>query len=155
MRYDPPFRKGNGLIPTLIALAILAVLPLVFTDTYTRHILILAFVYAIVASNWDLSLGYGGLFNFAHVALFAVGVYTYGILAKTLGVSPWLAVAAGGVTAMILAAMIALPVLRLSGIYVILVTIAFSQLVYQIVISQSDITGGTSGMVTLPALDIA
>lgn len=153
MRYDPPFRKSNGLIPTVIALAILAVLPFVFTDSYSRHILILAFVFAIVASNWDLSLGFGGLFNFAHVALFAVGIYTYGILAKTLGVSPWLAIPAGGVTAMALAGLIALPVLRLSGIYVILVTIAFSQLVYQIIISQSDITGGTSGMVTLPALE--
>ena len=153
MRYDPPFRKSNGLIPTVIALAVLAVLPFVFTDSYSRHILILAFVFAIVASNWDLSLGFGGLFNFAHVALFAVGIYTYGILAKTLGVSPWLAIPAGGVTAMALAGLIALPVLRLSGIYIILVTIAFSQLVYQIIISQSDITGGTSGMVTLPALE--
>ena len=154
MRYDPPFRKTTGLIPTLIALVVLAALPLVFTDSYSRHILILAFVFAIVASNWDLSLGYGGLFNFAHVALFAIGVYTYGILAKTLDVSPWLAMPAGGLVAMVVAALIALPVLRLSGIYVILVTIAFSQLIYQIVISQSDFTGGTSGMVLLPALDI-
>jgi hypothetical protein len=40
-------------------------LPFVFTDTYSRHVLIMIFAYAIVASNWDLSLGYGGVFNFA------------------------------------------------------------------------------------------
>jgi len=154
VRYDPPFPKSNGFRPTLIALAVLAVLPFIFTDSYSRHILILAFVFAIVAASWDLSLGFGGLFNFAHVALFAVGVYTYGILAKTLGVSPWIAMPAGGITAMALAGLIALPVLRLSGIYVILVTIAFSQLIYQVIISQSDITGGTSGMVTLPSLEL-
>lgn len=154
MRYDPPFHRGNGLIPVLIALAALAVFPLIVTDSYSRHLLILAFVFAVVASNWDLSLGYGGLFNFAHVALFAIGVYTYGIAAKTLGLSPWLAMPLGGLVAMIVAAAIALPVLRLDGIYVILVTLAFSQLLYQVVISQSDITGGTSGMVTLPALKL-
>ncbi len=55
---------------------------------------------------------------------------------------------------MAVAALLALPVLRLDGIYVILVTIAFSQLIYQIIISQSSVTGGTSGIVTLPPLAI-
>jgi ABC-type branched-subunit amino acid transport system permease subunit/pimeloyl-ACP methyl ester carboxylesterase len=155
MRYDPPFRKSTGFVPALVALAVLALFPFVFTDTYSRHLMILVFVYAIVAASWDLSLGFGGLVNFAHVALFVVGIYTYGILSKTLGVDPWLAIPAGGLVAMIFAAAIALPVLRLDGIYVILVTIAFSQLIYQIVISQSDITGGTSGMVLLPTLKLA
>jgi ABC-type branched-subunit amino acid transport system permease subunit/pimeloyl-ACP methyl ester carboxylesterase len=154
VRYDPPFHKSNGLLPVLLGLALLAVLPAFVTDIYFRHVLILSFVFAVVASSWDLSLGYGGLFNFAHVALFAVGIYTYGILTKTLGVSPWLALPAGGLAAMLLAVAIALPVLRLSGIYVILVTLAFSQLLYQIVISQSNVTGGTSGMVTLPPLQV-
>jgi ABC-type branched-subunit amino acid transport system permease subunit len=154
MRYDPPFHKSNGLVPALVALALLMVLPLVFEASYIRHLLILTFVFGIVAASWDLSLGFAGLFNFAHVALFAVGIYTYAILSKTLGLDPWLAILAAGPVVMVVAALVALPVLRLDGIYVILVTIAFSQLVYQIIISQSSITGGTSGMVTLPALQI-
>jgi len=155
MRYDPPFQRSSGLIPALVAIAALLVFPWIFTDTYSRHLLILVFVYAMVASSWDLSLGYGGLVNFAHVALFAVGLYSYGILAKTLGVSPWLAIPAAGLVAMLVAAIIAVPILRLDGIYVILVTLAFSQLIYQVVISQSDVTGGTIGMVTLPSLKLA
>ena len=155
MRYDPPFHKSNGLIPGLLALVVLLVLPLVFEASYIRHLLILTFVFGIVAASWDLSLGFAGLFNFAHVALFAVGIYTYAILSKTLGLDPWLAMLAAGPVVMVVAAVIALPVLRLDGIYVILVTIAFSQLIYQIIISQSLVTGGTSGMVTLPALEVA
>ncbi|WP_282610163.1 alpha/beta fold hydrolase [Pelagibius sp. Alg239-R121] len=154
MRYDPPFHRSNGLTPAIAAIVVLAVFPLIFEASYLRHLMILAFVFAVVAASWDLSLGYGGLFNFAHVALFAVGIYTYGILAKTFGLNPWLAVLAAGPVAMIFAAAVALPVLRLDGIYVILVTIAFSQLIYQIIISQSQITGGTSGMVTLPPLSV-
>jgi ABC-type branched-subunit amino acid transport system permease subunit/pimeloyl-ACP methyl ester carboxylesterase len=154
MRYDPPFHKTNGLIPALVVLVGLIILPWIFDASYSRHLMILVFVFAIVAASWDLSLGYGGLINFAHVALFAIGIYTYAILAKTLGVNPYLAILAAGPVAVIMAVIISLPVLRLDGIYVILVTLAFSQLIYQIIISQPSITGGTSGMVTLPALSI-
>lgn len=153
MRYDPPFRRGAGLLPVLVAACALSAFPLLSSDLYARHILILAFVFGIVASSWDLSLGFGGLFNFAHVALFAVGIYAYGLAAKTLGLSPWLALALSGVAAGLIAAAITLPILRLSGIYIILVTIAASQVLYQVIISQSDITGGTSGMVSIPGLE--
>lgn len=152
MRYDPPFHRSTGLWPALTAFAALAVFPLVNDDNYLQHLMVLVMVYAIVAASWDLSLGWGGLFNFAHVALFATGLYAYGILSKTLGVSPWLAIPLGGVAAMAVAALMTAPVLRLDGIYVILVTLAVSQLLFQIVISQSDVTGGASGMVTLPSL---
>lgn len=154
MRYDPPFHRSNGLIPALLCILALALVPLVFDGSYLRHLLVLSMVFAIVAASWDLSFGFGGLLNFAHVALFAVGIYTYGILAKTYGINPWLAIALAGPVAMIFASVMVLPVLRLDGIYVILVTIAFSQIIYQGVISQSDITGGTSGMVTLPMLEL-
>lgn len=152
MRYDPPLHRTQGLLPLLLAFGALLAFPFVFDATYFRHVMILAFVFAIVATSWDLSLGFGGLFNFAHVALFAVGIYTYAILAKTLDLSPWLAILAGGGTAALVALLISLPVLRLDGVYVILVTIAFGQLIYLVVVSWSDVTGGTSGMVSLPTL---
>lgn len=154
MRYDPPFHLTNGLIPALVVFAGLALFPVAIDIPYVRHLLIFAFVFAIVATSWDLSFGYGGLLNFAHVAMFAVGIYAYGILAKSLGVNPWIAILLAGPVAALVASVMVLPVLRLDGIYVILVTIAFSQILYQIIISQSHITGGTAGMVTLPMLSI-
>jgi ABC-type branched-subunit amino acid transport system permease subunit/pimeloyl-ACP methyl ester carboxylesterase len=154
MRYDPPFHRTNGLRPVLLLLGVLIVAPLVVTDSYIRHLLILSFIYAVVAASWDLSLGFGGLFNFAHGALFAVGLYAFAISAKFLGLSPWLAILAGGAAAVVIAAAISLPVLRLDGIYVILVTIAVAELLYQVTVSQSQWTGGTSGIVTLPSLKI-
>ena len=138
----------------LAALGLLAVLPIFVTDSYTRHLFILAFVYAVVASNWDLSLGYAGLFNFGHLTFFAVGVYTAAVAAKTWGVDPWLAIPMGGVTAAITALIVSLPVARLKGIYVVLVTFGFSQLLLQLILSQSQITGGAGGMVRIPGLAI-
>ncbi len=139
----------------LLAFLVMALLPLAVTDSYSRHILIMAFIYAIVASNWDLSLGYGGVFNFGHLALFGIGVYAYGLLTKFAGADPWLALAASGVIATFAAVLVTMPILRLKGIYIILVTFGFAQLVMQLVLSQSAITGGTQGMVRIETLYIA
>lgn len=145
--------SGKALVLILAVAAALA-LPLVVQESYWRHLFIIAFIYAIVASNWDLSLGYAGVFNFGHIAFFGIGVYVTGLAAKLLGIDPWLAMALGGVAASAAGAVVALPVLRLKGIYVILVTFAFSQLVLQLVLSQSDITGGTQGLVRIPTISV-
>ena len=154
MRYDPPFHRTNGLRPAIVLMAIALAAPLFVQDAYIRHLLILALVFGVVASNWDLSLGFGGMMNFAHGSFFAVGLYSYALATKFLGISPWAALVLGGAAAVLLAGLIALPVLRLDGIYVILVTIAVSQLLYQITVSQSEWTGGTSGIVSLPGLKL-
>ncbi|WP_170991559.1 branched-chain amino acid ABC transporter permease [Bradyrhizobium elkanii] len=126
--------------------------PIFVQDSYLRHLFIISFVYGIVAASWDLSLGYAGIFNFAHVAFFGVGVYATGLTAKLLGIDPWVAMLIGGFAASAAAAIVALPVVRLQGVYVVLVTFAFSQLVMQLVINQSNLTGGTQGMVRVPTI---
>ena len=145
---------AHDLVGILAGIAVLAVLPGFIHDAYLRHLLIMVFVYGVVASSWDLSLGYGGIFNFGHLALFGVGLYTYGMATKLLGVDPWIALLAGGVMASVAAAIIAVPILRLKGIYIVLVSFAFSQLILQLIISESDYTGGNSGLVRIPLLAI-
>ena len=143
--------KALGLA-ALVALGL--VVALVVEDTYIRHLFIISFIYAVVAASWDLSLGYAGIFNFGHVAFFGIGVYATGLTAKLLGLDPWLAMLVGGVAASAAAALVALPVVRLQGVYVVLVTFAFSQLVLQVVISQSVVTGGTQGLVRVPTIEL-
>ena len=74
MKYAPPFHRTNGFLSVMLILAALVVLPFLLTDTYFRHTLILVFIYAVLASNWDVSLGLGGVVNFAHMAFFAIGL---------------------------------------------------------------------------------
>ncbi|MEJ8572997.1 branched-chain amino acid ABC transporter permease [Microbaculum marinum] len=148
--FGSPVKLAAIAVLLVVALAV----PLVVEDTYVRHLFIIAFIYAIVAASWDLSLGYAGIFNFGHVAFFGIGVYATGLSAKLLGVDPWLAMVIGGLGASVAAALIALPVVRLQGVYVVLVTFAFSQLVLQVVISQSEVTGGTQGLVRVPTIEL-
>ncbi|WP_395446563.1 branched-chain amino acid ABC transporter permease (plasmid) [Aminobacter sp. UC22_36] len=145
--------SGNRALVIAATLAVAVLMPFFVQDTYWRHLFIIAFIYAMVASNWDLSLGYAGIFNFGHVAFFGVGVYAAALSTKFLGADPWIAIFLGGLAASLAGALVALPVIRLKGIYVVLVTFAFGQLVLQLVLSQSEITGGTQGIVRIPALE--
>ncbi len=146
--------SGRASILKAALFAGLLVLPLVSGDSYLRHISIVAILYAVLVSSWNLTLGYAGVFNFGHMAFFALGAYATGILTNTLGFSPWLGLPASILVAVLASIVVCLPVLRLKGIYVVLVTFAFGQLCYQVVLNQRDITGGTFGIVSIPPLTI-
>ena len=137
-----------------IGVVVLAILPWVISSDYIVHLLVVAMMYAVVASNWDLSLGYAGIFNFAHIALFAVGAYAAGVLSKAFGLSPWICIPAGALASCLAAAVVALPVLRVKGIYVCLVTFAFGQLCLHLVLTASEYTGGSHGLVMIPAITL-
>ena len=133
-------------------LLVLAAVPALVQDSYGRHLMVMIFIYGLLAASWDLTLGYAGIFNFGHLALFGVGLYTYGALTTVAHLNPWLAFLAAGAAAGVAAVLVSVPILRLKGIYIVLVTFGFSQLVMSIIISQSKITGGTLGMVRIPML---
>lgn len=133
---------------------VLFLLPLVSGDSYVRHISIIAIMYAVLVSSWNISLGFGGVFNFAHMAFFAIGAYSAGILTKTLGISAWWGMPIGIAASVAASILVCLPVLRLKGIYVILVTFAFAQLCLQIVLNQREWTGGNFGLVSIPSPSI-
>jgi|TARA_B110000259_G_C14003529_1_gene397129 branched-chain amino acid transport system permease protein len=129
--------------------------PQIFTSGVTQNLAILALLFAVVASNWDLTLGYAGIFNFAHVAFFGIGAYTSAIVTIHLGVPIWLDLVCAVAVVAVLSAITAFLALRLRGIYVALVTFAFVQLCVALIISQKSITGGAVGLVGVPDLQIA
>lgn len=147
-----PATWSRGLVVVGVLLLGLAAAPLFRVSNYVEHVIIIACIWAIVAASWDLSLGYGGIFNFAHIAFFGLGVYVYAVGAKVLGLPSLAALPLAGLMAALIAAVITLPVLRLKGIYIILATFAFSQLILQLILSQNQVTGGAQGMVLLPTL---
>jgi len=105
-----------------------------------------------VVTSWIFIAGYFGMFSFAHAALYGIGAYAAVLLAGEMGIHPIIAVLLGGVVAGILSIPIALPVLRLSGAYVGMVTLAFAEIVYRLVIVFREVTGGPTGYTGFPSL---
>jgi len=145
--------KGKHL-PLLVSLGVLVIFPFVNPSSYMQHLVILAMLYGVLASSWDLSMGYAGIFNFGHMALFALGGYAAGVSSLHFGLSPWLGILFGALASVLGAVLVSLPVLRVKGIYVCLVTFAFGQLCLHLILGQSKYTGGSNGLVMIPPISM-
>jgi len=106
-----------------------------------RRIMILA----IAAVSLNLILGYGGLVSFGHAAYLGIGAYAVGILAFYGVTNGWLQFATAIVASALVAAAIGSISIRTSGIYFIMITLAFTQMLYYLGISIAEF-GGDDGM---------
>lgn len=136
------------------AIAVAGVAPQVVTSSVAQNLAILSLLYAVVASNWDLTLGYAGIFNFAHVAFFGLGAYVAAVSTVQFGVPVWWDLALAALLVAAVGGVVAALALRLRGIYVALVTFALTQLCVALINSQKDLTGGPVGLVGIPDLQI-
>ncbi len=130
----------------LMVLSLLA-LPLFIKNAYIMHLVIMTCVWGVVVNNWNLTLGYGGMFHIAQISLFAVGGYMSGIFINELMISPWLGLLVGGIFAALVSLIIGLPALRVKGIYLILLTYAFHYGIKELTDHFREITGGSMGLV--------
>lgn len=115
------------------------------------HIMILFFIWSSVASNWNLLMGVAGISSLGNIGFMAVGGYASGILAKQFGWSPWGCMFLGGLTSMgIVTLLVGLPALRLSGIYVALLSLIFADSLPTILTQTRAVTGGAMGLHNIP-----
>ena len=139
----------------LAAVAALAVAGPLVGDSYFLHILVLCFIWVIVASAWDLVMGYAGIFNFGQLALFAVGAYASAMLSIHAGLTPVLSLLAAMAVTGLVGLLIALPCLRLRGEYVALFTFAVHLALPTLLEKGRAVgTGGASGLLGIPPISV-
>jgi branched-chain amino acid transport system permease protein len=132
---------------------VLLAIPLAFPNPYLLDTLILGLMYGILAASWDLLGGYTGQLSFGHAGFLALGAYCSAILTQRLGLSPWLGLPAGGLFTALVGTLIGIPVLRLRGQYLAIVTLGFSEVIRLIAQNWVSLTGGPYGIheyVTFP-----
>ena len=117
---------------------------------YQLSIVTGAFFYAILASSWSLLAGTAGQFSFAHMALVGIGAYTSGLLGRDLGASPLEGILAGTFLAGVSGLIIGILCLRLRRAYLALFTIAFSEIVRLILLTEFQYTEGSNGLQLAP-----
>ena len=127
----------------LLAGALLA--PLV-VGPYWTHVGAIAWYYALLAASWALLAGYAGQFSFAHVAFAALGGYASALFVSRLGLPLPVAIVASLLLAMAMGALIAALVLRLSGPYLALFTLAISEIFQLALVAEEEVTRGMLGL---------
>ena len=108
-----------------------------------------AMCFALFASAFNLLLGYGGLMSLGHAAYFGMGAYVTAWTAKRLGLTPELAVLAGGVVGGLLGVVFGWISIRRQGLYFSMITLALAQMVYFFCL-QVPFTGGEDGIQQVP-----
>ena len=119
----------------------------------TLRTMIFACYLAIFAISWDILSGRTGYISFGHPFLIGIGAYTTAILSKRFDLPVELTIPIAVIVTMIGGLIVLMPALRIKGSYFALVTLAFMELMYQLVqVIRPDLTGGTRGMSGLQTL---
>jgi branched-chain amino acid transport system permease protein len=128
------------------SLLIAATLPLV-GGAYLTKVAIEVLCFALAAFSLNFLVGVGGIVSFGHAAYFGIGAYAAGLLTTRLGLSMEGALVAAPIAAGLGAALFGFFIVRLSGIYLAMLTLAFAQITYAVAFQWVDVTGGDNGVV--------
>lgn len=133
-------------LPSFLGLILLLVVA-PFGGDYLLGIVSEILIFAIFAMSLNLLVGYTGLLSFGHSAFFGVATYVAIGLGVHLGISGWLGAVAGVIASTALAAFIGLFCIRVKGIPFLMLTMAFSQLLFATALKWRSVTGGTDGLI--------
>ena len=111
---------------------------------------ILILTYVMLGWGLNIVVGLAGLLDLGYVAFYAVGAYSYALLATTFGLSFWICLPLAGILAALWGIILGFPVLRLRGDYLAIVTLAFGEIIRLVLINWTDFSGGAAGISSIP-----
>jgi branched-chain amino acid transport system permease protein len=132
-----------------VLLAIGLLLPLL-SDRNLVDRATLVLIYVMLGTGLSIVVGLAGLLDLGYVAFYAVGAYSYAILALTFGLSFWICLPLAGLFAASFGLLLGFPVLRLRGDYLAIVTLGFGEIIRIFLINWQSLTGGPDGIVGIP-----
>jgi branched-chain amino acid transport system permease protein len=141
--------SGRLLAPALLALALL--LPfLPGIGRYELDLGIVVLTYVMLGWGLNIVVGLAGLLDLGYVAFYAVGAYSYALLAQNFGFSFWIGLPLAGIMAAFWGVLLGFPVLRLRGDYLAIVTLAFGEIIRIVLVNWVSLTGGPNGISGIP-----
>lgn len=146
-------RHNTGL--TVIFLTgLLMLTPLAVRNPFHLGILNLIGLNVIVVLGLNLFIGYAGQISLGHAAFYGLGAYGSAVLTATWNFPPWPAMFITAVSMGVIALIIGVPTLRLSGHYLAMATLGFNYVVHSLFVQWDTVTGGPDGMAGVPPLSI-
>ncbi|WP_104081484.1 branched-chain amino acid ABC transporter permease [Cryobacterium sp. Y11] len=134
------------LIPLTVVIVCFSLVPLVTDNNFFQNLVITVLIFATFATAWNIVGGLTGLFSLGHGALFAIGAYGAVLLNRQVEIPVLLAIPLAGLGAVLVALLLGLISLRLSGHYFALATLAFGAIGVVLLSNFSAVTGGDEGI---------
>ena len=151
----PPSLKAaaSGVAPyaTAAFVGFALIVPVIFyNDRYLLDLGIVIVTYAMLGFGLNIVVGLAGLLNLGYAAFYAIGAYSYALIALTFGLSFWICLPLGGALAALTGILLGFPVLRLRGDYLAIVTLGFGEIIRLILLNWQNLTGGPNGISGIP-----
>ena len=144
---DARRRLGKAVAPVLLICAVL--LPF-GGSRYYIDLATLVLTYIMLGWGLNIVVGLAGLLDLGYVAFYAVGAYSYALLAETFGLGFWTCLPLAGIMAAFWGVLLGFPVLRLRGDYLAIVTLAFGEIIRIVLINWVSFTHGPNGITGIP-----
>ncbi|MCT4656528.1 MAG: high-affinity branched-chain amino acid ABC transporter permease LivM [Cohaesibacter sp.] len=142
-------RIGTFIGPALLVFAVtLPFMP--YGDRYLIDLGILVLTYIMLGWGLNIVVGLAGLLDLGYVAFYAVGAYSYALLAHYFDLSFWVCLPLAGILAAFWGIILGFPVLRLRGDYLAIVTLAFGEIIRVVLLNWYEFTGGPDGISRIP-----
>ena len=123
---------------------------LFYQNRYLLDLGILVLTYVMLGWGLNIVVGLAGLLDLGYVAFYAVGAYSYALLATHFGLSFWICLPLAGIFAAFWGVLLGFPVLRLRGDYLAIVTLAFGEIIRLVLLNWQSLTGGPNGISSIP-----
>lgn len=147
----PEARRRNSLIVMVVSLVLLLILPRIL-GIFLTNVVAQVGTFVLMALGLNIVVGFAGLLDLGYVAFFAVGAYVTALLTSTgdlgLGINFWIAMPIGVIAAVLFGIVLGIPVLRLRGDYLAIVTLGFGEIIRVLVRSDllKPVIGGAQGI---------
>ena len=141
---DHPLRVRTA-VPVLVCLVLLPFVAEALDEAFYIGVASRVLIFALAATSLNLILGFGGMVSFGHAAFVGMGAYAVGILMQAGVVSAWIAWPAAALVGGLFAFVIGLISLRTRGVYFIMITLAFAQMLFYLMVSLKQY-GGEDGL---------
>lgn len=142
------------MILAIAAIVIAAILPVFISNNYHLNLMIQVLINIIIVVGLNFITGLTGQMNLGTAGIFSMGAYTSSLLATRLGVNPWFSLLAAAGMGLIIGICLGYPSLRVSGVYLALTTIGFSEIVRILMTNLTKLTGGALGVTGIPTFSI-
>lgn len=142
------------MIIALAAIALAAVLPMFITNNYHLNLMIQVLINIIIVVGLNFITGLTGQMNLGTAGIFSMGAYTSSLLATKLGLNPWICLVAAVGMGCLIGMGLGYPSQRVSGVYLALTTIGFSEIVRILMTNLTGLTGGALGVTGIPTFSI-
>jgi branched-chain amino acid transport system permease protein len=139
---------GRWSLPAALVFAV--VLPFLFRDRVSIDLATYVLIYVMLGWGLNVVVGLAGLLDLGYVAFYAVGAYTYALLATQFDLGFWICLPLAGLFAATFGVTLGFPVLRLRGDYLAIVTLGFGEIIRVILTNWQDFSGGPKGISGIP-----